>query len=60
MNYRYISVASDTNLFGLLDLLDSVGIYYDVYAHSEDITIVEINVGKMWKTYDDAVTDVMA
>ncbi len=60
MNYRYISVSSDTNLYRLLDALDDVGIYYDIYGHTQDITIVKINVGKMWKTYNDAATDVMA
>lgn len=60
MNHRYFSVGSDTNLYRLLDAFDDVGIYYEIFGHTQDITIVKIDVGKLWKTYDDAVTDVMA
>jgi len=58
MTRRYIAVTNDTNLYRLLDAFDDVGIYYTVYGHSVDVTIVEIKHGKMAKTYEDAVAEV--
>ena len=58
MTRRFIPVTSDTNLYRLLDAFDDVGIYYTVYGHSVDLTIVEIKHGKMAKTYEDAVAEV--
>lgn len=58
MTKRFVPVTSDTNLYRLLDALDDVGIYYTVYGHSENLTIVEIKHGKMAKTYEDAVAEV--
>jgi len=58
MTKRFIAVTSDTNLYRFLDALDDVGIYYTVYGHSVDITIVEIKHGKMPKTYEDALAEV--
>lgn len=56
MNKRYIKIDErKVDAYRYLNALDILGIEYEWYGHDKNISIIEINVGDMWKTYNDAV-----
>lgn len=55
MTKRYIYIdESKVDVYRILHAIDILGIEHEFYGHDKNISIIEINVGNMWRTYEDA------
>ena len=55
-NKRYIRIDERTqDPYKLMAALDQVGITYDWFGHDKHISVIEIDIKQMHKTYDEAV-----
>jgi hypothetical protein len=58
MTKRYMRIDErTTNAHRLMVALDKLGIEYEWYGHDKHISVIEINVGNLAKTYNDAVNE---
>lgn len=55
-NKRYIRINERIqDVYKILAALDDAAIEYEWLGHDKDISVIEINLGSMSKTYNDAV-----
>lgn len=55
-NKRYIRIDERTDdPYKFMAALDALGLEYQWFGHDKHISVIELNVGNMCKTYNDAV-----
>lgn len=59
MNKRYIAFDNLTEAITILDGLEKAGMAVQCYAHDNTIWVIEVNVGKLCKTYEDAIQELI-
>ena len=55
-NKRYIRIDERTqDPYKLINALEQVGITIDWFGYDKNISVIEINIAQMYKTFDDAI-----
>ena len=57
MNKKYIAFDNLADAIIILDALENAGMATQCYAHDDTIWVIEVNVGKLCKTYEDAIQE---